>query len=268
MGSRFILALAQAGAVLYDKDQNIKKAEFLMSEAAAKGARAILFPEMFLTGYMVWDKVTELAESLDGQLIKKLSVLARRFNLMTICGFPEVNPGFLPYNSACIIDADGTVLGAYRKTHLFGNELKYFTPGGDIPVINTSIGKVGVMICYDSEFPEVARVLALQGARLILSPTANMDPYSKYQSVYLKARAMENGVFVAIANTVGTDGTFRFFGQSGVADPTGHLLCFGGSGEELLYAQIDFSLVPPRDEGLRYLEHRRPQIYHRLIQKL
>ncbi|WP_027364381.1 carbon-nitrogen hydrolase family protein [Desulfotruncus alcoholivorax] len=267
MSSRFILALAQTGAVLYDKEQNIKKAEVLMSAAASGGARAIIFPEMYLTGYMVYDRLAELAEPLDGIYIGKLAALARRFNLVTVCGFPETNPGALPYNSACVIEADGTILGCYRKTHLFGEESKYYTPGREFYVFETSLGELGVMICFDSEFPEVSRILTLQGAKLIVSPTANMDPYSEYQSVYIRSRAMENGVFVAIANTVGADEKFSYFGQSSVADPVGRLLCTGGPGEELLLADIDLNLVRVRDEALNYRKHRRPQLYGLLTQE-
>lgn len=190
-----------------------------MSEASVRGAKAILFPEMFSTGYMVWDSVSDLSEPLDGPLVKSLAMLARKYRLVTICGFPERSTGTKPYNSACVIDFDGSVLGSYHKTNLFGNEPSVFTPGESTKVFETSLCRIGVMICYDSEFPEVARLLALDGAQSILAPTANMEPYSQYQSVFLRARAMENGVYVATTNTVGHDGTYYYVGQSAAVDP-------------------------------------------------
>lgn len=263
----FTLALAQAEAVLYDKQANLTRAGQMMAAAAARGAQAILFPEMFLTGYMVWDRVDELAEPLNGPLVHDLAALARQYELLTVCGFPEVCPGARPYNSACIIDADGTVLGAYHKSHLFAEEPQAFTPGEALRTFDTTLGRIGVMICYDTEFPEVARLLAMNGAQLVLAPTANMDPYRQYQAVYLRSRAMENGIYIATTNTVGEAGGYRFFGESAAVAPDGRVLCRGGAGEELLLAAVDFSAVSPTDANLVYLRHRRPDLYGPLARR-
>lgn len=259
----FKLAMAQAEAVRYDKDANLARAEELMARALSHGAQAILFPEMFLTGYTVWDRVAELAESLDGPSVRRLAELARRFRLAVVCGFPERRPGLHPYNSACIIEPDGALVGSYRKTHLFDREPEFFSPGETLPVFNTAFGPAGVAICYDLEFPEVSRALALQGARILLNPTANMQPYAEYQAVYLRARAMENGIHVAAANTVGDDGTYRYFGESAAVDPHGRVLCRAGSGEELLVAEIDLE-SGPTNQSLEYLRRRRPDLYRML----
>lgn len=231
-----------------------------MGRAAERGARAILFPEMFLTGYTVWDRVADLAEPIDGPSVGRLAELSRKFGVQVVCGFPERGTDGLVYNSACVIGLDGAVVGAYRKTHLFDGEIRHVTPGGSIPVFDTPLGPVGVAICYDLEFPEVPRTLALRGARLILTPTANMEPYAEHQAVYLRARAMENGVYVAAANAVGDDGTFRYFGESAVVDPRGRVLCRAGSGEELLFAEVDME-ARPGDDNLEYLRQRRPDLY-------
>lgn len=268
MGEKFILALAQASSVLYDKEKNLLKAEKFMVDASARGAKAILFPEMFSTGYMTWDRVSDLAEPLNGPLVKRLALLARQYGLLTVCGFPEKNSKTKPYNSACVIDSDGSVLGSYHKTHLFSNEPDVFTPGEDIKAFNTSLGRIGVMICYDTEFPETARLLALDGVQLILAPTANMEPYSQFQSVFLRARAMENGICAATTNTIGYDGTYHYFGQSAAADPEGRLLCLGGSDEELLFAEINLTAIPPKDASLQYLNHRRPELYNKLCARV
>lgn len=261
----FKLAMAQAEAVRYEKDANLAKAEELMARASSHGAQAILFPELFLTGYTVWDRVAELAESLEGPSIRRLADLAGRFRLAVVCGFPERRPGFRPYNSACVIGPDGTVVGAYRKTHLFDREPEFFSPGETLPVFDTPFGPVGVAICYDLEFPEVPRILALRGARIVLNPTANMEPYAEYQVVYLRARAMENAIHVAAANTVGDDGVYRYFGQSAAVDPQGRVLCRAGGAEELLVADVDFG-ARPRQESLEYLRRRRPDLYRALAE--
>jgi predicted amidohydrolase len=259
------LAMAQAEAVRYDKDANLARAEELMDRASSEGAHAILFPEMFLTGYTVWDRVDELAEPLEGSAIRRLADLARRFRLGVVCGFPERRPGSSPYNSACVIGPDGTVIGAYRKTHLFDREPEFFSPGEALPVFDTPFGPIGVAICYDLEFPEAARVLAMRGARVVLNPTANMEPYAEYQAVYLRARAMENGIHVAAANTVGDDGTYVYFGESAAIDPQGRVLCRAGSGEELLIAELDLE-GGPADQNLEYLRRRRPDLYRSLAE--
>ena len=250
MKTCFNLALAQVESVPFDTEKNLAKAEEFISAASDKGAEAVLFPEMFITGYRVRDRLSELAEPLSGPIVQALANLAHRYRLLVVCGLPESSPDKRPYNSACIIDADGTVLGAYHKTHLFGHEPLAFAAGEEIKIFQTTLGTIGVMICYDAEFPEVARVLALKGSQMILVPTANMDPYSQYQAVYLRARAMENGVYVACSNTIGNDGTFRYFGQSTVVDPEGRVLGLCGSREELLLVEIDLNRVPPKDKNL------------------
>lgn len=255
------IALAQAAPVLGDKGANLAKAERFMQQAAQRGAHAIVFPEMFLTGYMVEERAGELAEPLDGPSVRQLAAWAARHGLLAVCGFPERAPDGSVYNAACVIDRDGRVLGSYRKCHMFGGEEAYFRPGDALPVFATSLGTVGVMICYDLEFPEVARCLALQGAVLLLVATANMHPYEDYQRVYVRARAMENGCFVAVANQVGADHRYRYFGESAVAAPSGRVVAVGGGEEALVVGDADMAEVPPRDPWLRYLERRRPELY-------
>ncbi len=255
------IALVQAAPVRFDKAANLERARRAAAEAAARGARLVLFPEMFLTGYMVWDRVGELAEPLDGPSIRALADLARAHGTVIVCGFPEDAGRARPFNSACVIDADGTVVGAHRKAHLFAAEPEAFLAGEEVRAFDTAVGRLGVMICYDLEFPETARLLALDGAQIILVPTANMEPYARHQAVYLAARAMENGVYLACANQVGRDEVYRYFGESAVVDPDGNVLARAGAEEELVLAEIDLSAVPPADPNLRYLAHRRPELY-------
>jgi predicted amidohydrolase len=190
--------------VRYDKATNLRRAETLMAEARAKGAGAIVFPELFLTGYQVWDRLGDLAETAAGPSISRLAQMANAYGLLSIVGFPELDNGLI-YNSACVIESDGGLLGVYRKTHLFADEPVAFTPGDSFVTFDSSIGRIGILICYDIEFPECVRTLALAGAQLILVPTANMEPFTIDQDLYARARGRENGVFIAIVNAVGAD---------------------------------------------------------------
>ena len=264
--SPILLAVAQLTPARLDKEANLGRIESAMQQAADAGAQAILFPELFLTGYFLDRQLAALAEPLDGPSLVRLSELAGRHHLLTICGWPESAGGPRPYNSAAVIERDGTVVGRYRKTHLFGREPEFFAAGDRLQAFDTSVGRIGVLICYDMEFPETARILALEGAAVLLTPTANMDPYAAYQAVYTRARAMENGVYVATANTVGQLDALHFFGESSVVGPAGDVMEMAGAEERILLVSVDTSRLPPGDPTLRYLQHRRPELYRSLAQ--
>jgi predicted amidohydrolase len=246
--------------VRYDKATNLRRAETLMAEARAKGAGAIVFPELFLTGYQVWDRLGDLAETAAGPSISRLAQMANAYGLLSIVGFPELDNGLI-YNSACVIESDGGLLGVYRKTHLFADEPVAFTPGDSFVTFDSSIGRIGILICYDIEFPECVRTLALAGAQLILVPTANMEPFTIDQDLYARARGRENGVFIAIVNAVGADERHCYFGRSTAAGPMGEVLCRAESAEQLLIVEIDPAAVQAAQQSSPYLRRRRPEIY-------
>jgi len=254
------LALAQTEPVRYDKAANLRRAETLMAEARKQGANAIVFPELFLTGYMVWDRLGELAETAPGPLIGRLAQMAKAYGLLSIVGFPERGDGLI-YNSACVIESDGALLGVYRKTHLFADEPAAFAPGSSLATFDSSIGRIGILICYDVEFPECARTLALGGAQLILVPTANMEPFAVDQDLYARTRARENGLFVAIVNAVGADERYRYFGRSTVTGPAGEVLGLAAAAEQLLVVDIDPAAVQASQQSSPYLSRRRPELY-------
>lgn len=259
-----IISIAQVKPVLYGPEKNLEKAEELISEASKNGAKAIFFPEMYLTGYTT-ERVSEFAISLNHKLLVRLGDFAKKYEILIVCGFIERSSDGLCYNSACVIDSNGEQLGVYRKTHLFNNEAQQFVPGYKSGLFDTSIGKIGLMICYELEFPEIARMLAINGAKLIVVPTANMFPYDKHQEVFLKARAMENGVYIALANNIGSDSNYEYCGGSSIVDPSGKVLASVMLEEGLIFAKIDFDLVPPSDNNLNYLRHRRPKLYSDLV---
>jgi predicted amidohydrolase len=265
MASTIRLALAQIPSAHYRKDINLERAERAMRAVADRGAHAILFPEMFLTGYFVWDRVKELAEPIDGPSIQRLRGLSADLHVLTVCGFPELGENDTVYNTACVIDRDGRLLGRYRKTHLFADEPEVFTAGERFEVFETATAPIAPLICYDVEFPEPVRALALAGARLVLVSTANMEPYQVSQEVYLRSRALENGIFVAVANTIGEDARHRYFGRSAVADPQGRIIAQAGGEEELLIADLDLSEATEVQRSSPYLDRRRPSLYATLV---
>ncbi len=249
----------------YGNAKNLERIDTIMEKASNQNADIIVFPEMFLSGYVTED-FEKFSETLQGVNICNLAKLARKYNMLTVCGFLEKEGTTLPFNSACIIDSDGTILGSYRKTHLFADEEGTFSRGETIKAFDTSFGRIGIMICYDTEFPEVARLLAIDGAELILMPGANMFPYEEYHATLLRARAMENSVFVASANFIGRDEKYEFCGRSVIVDPNGQYLSYGSTDkEELLIAKIKLSEAHSEDDNVNYLLHRRKDLYQPLL---
>ena len=170
------LALVQFESVLCDPAANTQKACRMIAEAAAEGADLVVLPELFSTGYelnIVGPHVPELAEPVDGPTVRALQDAARTGNCYVVAGLAlTYDMAGVPFNSSVVIDRQGELLGTYDKQHLWALERFYFRSGCDCPVFDTDFGRIGVMICYDMGFPEVARMLALQGADLILCPSA------------------------------------------------------------------------------------------------
>lgn len=262
--SVFTACIVQTHSGPYDKEGNLTRAIRAMEEAHAKGASLILFPEMFLTGYMIRDKLAELAEALeDGPAVSALRAKARDLSMGVVVGLPVLDQeGGKPHNSVIFIDRDGTIAGAAHKTHMFGGEEKMFDPGNQIRAFDTSFGRVGILVCYDGEFPETARSLALDGAEILCMCAANMSPFEDYHAVYMRARAMENMVYTLYCNYVGDEKRFHYCGQSCAYDPTGNPLAEAGIREEtMLYVPVDLSLREGPLRDLNYLKNRRKELY-------
>ena len=265
MSTPFTACVVQPASRPYDKAGNLDRALAWMDEAAAKGASLIVFPEMYLTGYLIKDRLAELTEPLpDGPAVTALREKARQLSMAVIMGMPVADPDTgKPRNAMVMIDRDGSIPHTAAKTHMFGGEEKMFTCGEEIRAFDTSFGRMGILVCYDGEFPETARTLALDGARLIVMCAANMTPYEDYHPVYMRARAMENCAYTLYCNYVGTEKRFRYCGQSGAWHPTGRVLFQTDTEQEgLFYAEIDWKDTTSPDEFLNYLNHRRPELYH------
>ncbi|MEU1040004.1 carbon-nitrogen hydrolase family protein [Streptomyces sp. NPDC005551] len=245
--------------------ENIKVLDDAAGRAAAAGAGLVVAPEMFLTGYAIGDDIARLAEPADGPAADAIAELAARHGVAVAYGYPERDGGRV-YNSVRLISADGP-LANYRKTHLFGCfEREHFTPG-DQPVVQADLGglRVGLMICYDVEFPENVRAHALAGTDLLLVPTAQMHPFQFVAESVVPVRAFENQMYVAYVNRTGREGEFEFVGLSTLAGPDGVARGRAGRGEELVLADADPVLLAASREANPYLKDRHPGLYGSLV---
>lgn len=236
----------------------------LADAARVRGARLLLAPEMFLTGYAIGAaEVAAAAESADGPTLAAAAAIARDAGVALCFGLPLANPGGRPHNAAALIDANGRLRAVYAKTHLFGEmDRAQFDAGAALsPVVDLDGWRVSLAICYDLEFPELVRAAATAGADLILTPTANMRPFEAVNLRLVPARALENAVYVAYCNYVGLEGPFDYCGLSAVCAPDGSELVRGGCGPALLVADLDRRRLGEARTLWRHLADRRPALY-------
>ena len=230
----------------------------------AKGADLLVLPEMFITGYNIGaEAVSTLAEVYNGEWAQQIGRIAKAAGLAIVYGYPERTADGHIYNAVQLIDAHGERLCNYRKSHLFGDlDRSMFSPGeAELPVVELNGWKLGFLICYDLEFPENARRLALAGAELIVVPTANMIPFDFVADVTVRARAFENQCYVAYANYCGHEGDIQYCGQSSVAAPDGSRIALAGLDEALIVGELDRQLMNDSRQANRYLSDRRPELY-------
>jgi predicted amidohydrolase len=219
---------------------------------------------MFLTGYNIGvDAVSVLAEVYNGESAQQIARIAKTTGIAILYGYPERTGDGQIYNAVQLIDANGERLCNYRKTHLFGDlDRSMFSAGtDDFPIVELNGWKLGFLICYDLEFPENTRRLALAGAELILVPTANMTPFDFIADVTVRARAYENQCYVAYANYCGHEGDIQYCGQSSIAAPDGSRIAQAGLDEALIVGELDRQLMVESRAANRYLLDRRPELY-------
>lgn len=260
------IALFQGPPGPLDVAGNLERLRQQAEQAAAQGARLLVCPEMFLTGYDIGrDAVSRLAEPADGDSAQAVAAIARQQGLAIVYGYPEQGVDGACYNSVQLIDAQGSRLGNYRKTHLFGVlDRSLFSPGGDhFPVVELEGWKLGLLICYDVEFPENTRRLALAGAELIVVPTANMVPYDFVCQFTVRVRAQENQCYLVYANYCGAEGDIHYCGQSSIIGPDGAVLALAGEDESQLHAELDRQQVVAGRQAFPYLQDLRRDLHQR-----
>jgi predicted amidohydrolase len=251
---------AEAGSIARNLD--LLKARAM--EAAGRGARLMICPEMFLSGYNIGpEQASRLAEPANGLALTRVAALARGSGIALLLGYPERGEDNAIYNAVRLIGRDGRSLANYRKCHLFGDLDRDMFRAGESPpaVIELDGIRVGLLICYDVEFPESVRLLALAGADLVAVPTALMDSFEVVVRTIVPARAVENQVFLAYANRCGREGDLRYCGLSCVVGPDGADLVRAGRGEELVFADLDLDRLRAARTLSPYLRDRRPELY-------
>lgn len=229
--------------------------------AASDRVDLLLCPEMVLTGYNVaLAAVQRLAEPADGPSSRAVAAIAREAGLSIVWGFPERDAAGALFNAVQAVDAAGERLGHYRKTHLYGalDRSRFSASDGACAVFALNGWQVGMLICYDVEFPEAVRGLALLGADLVVVPTANMAGFDAVPLLLVPARAYENQCVVAYANCCGSEAGVDYGGLSVVAGPDGALIARAGAGPTLLTADL---AAPRGGATLPYLADRRPDTY-------
>jgi predicted amidohydrolase len=238
---------------------NLGRLDEICARAAAERVEVLVTPEMFTSGYgLAPDQVLSLAEDAGGPTEVAVAQIARRHRLAIVYGHPERAPGAGAYNAAALVGPDGVVRGRHRKAHLFGDvDRRLFVPSAERPAAFEFDGaRAGILICYDVEFPEAVRSLAVDGARTVLVPTANMTGYEHVQQLLIRARACENGCGVVYANYCGADDLFEYNGLSEVCGPDGEVLAQAGAqGEQLVIADL------PSESAGTYLADRRADLY-------
>ncbi len=262
------------------RQANLDKHIPIIERAAAEGVQMICMQEIFTGPYFCAEQTTRWYDSTeqipDGPTTKLMRELAKRHSMVIVVPIYEEESTGVYYNTAAVIDADGTYLGKYRKNHIphvapgFWEKF-YFKPGNlGYPVFDTAYGKVGVYICYDRHFPEGARALGLNGAEIVFNPSATVAGLSEYLwKLEQPAHAVANAYFVGAINRVGHEQPWdigEFYGQSYFCDPRGQFLATGSRDKtELVTAELDFDKIREVRNTWQFYRDRRPETYDELV---
>ncbi len=272
------IAGVQTDCRLADVEHNLATVRAGLRQAAAGGARLVVFPECALTGYgfKSLDEARPFAQPLPGPASEALAADCRELNTFAVVGLLERGEGGKFYNSCLLVGPQGLV-ASYRKVHLPFLGVDRFLTLGDRPFAVHDLGglRVGINICYDGSFPESARVLTLLGADLILLPTNWPTGATSAACVLVPARALENHVYYAAVNRVGEERGYRFIGASRLVGPDGELLApVGGEGPEVLYGEVDPAFARakrrvkvPGEYEVDRVNDRRPEMYGPLCER-
>ena len=261
------VSVAQMDVATSDPAENLRKGEIRIAEAAERESDLICFPEMWTTGFN-WKK-NELIATKQDEIIGRIAEMAKRYNIWINGSMLALNDQGRVANTSILFDSGGKIAGIYRKTHLFSllNEDKHMAAGDSLCTVDTPWGLVGLSICYDLRFPELFRTYALQGVKMVLSPMAFPYPRLAHWKVLVRARAIENQMFMVGTNQVGSEnfekeGTLTYFGDSVIIDPWGEtVLEASETEEELLTASIDMQKVDEIRNKMQVLKDRRPDLY-------
>ena len=255
----FKVAVAQMDIKLGNKEANLKKTAEIVSMASKQEADFVCLPEYLPTG-SIPEQCSKLAEPIPGYVVDKLGAIAKENGIHIVASILERADDKI-YNTAVLIDPGGELLTKYRKIHLFMEEQDYIAHGREYAVVDTKFGKVGLMICYDAIFPEIARRLALQGVGIIFMPANWPDPFLPQWMLATSTRALDNQIWLVATNRIGADNKFTYFGRSRTVNPYGDSVVECGEMEEVLVATVDGKVTEEFKEIVNFLKDRQPGAY-------
>lgn len=267
------------GTIEEIKEAMIRKHIPMIEEAGEKGVQILCLQEIFNTPYFCTGQDNSwyaAAESIPGPTIERMQEYAKKYQMVMIVPIFEKEQAGMLYNTAAVIDADGSYMGKYRKTHIPHTsgfwEKFFFRPGNlGYPVFDTRYAKIGVYICYDRHFPEGARILGLNGAEIVYNPSATVAGLSQYLwKLEQPAHSVANGYFMGCINRVGTEKPWnlgQFYGSSYFVDPRGKIVAMASEDkDELLVAEIDLDLIEEVRATWQFFRDRRPETYEKLTE--
>src|SRR5580692_11695127 len=266
------------GSIEEIKEAMVRKHLPYIEEAGKKGVQILCLQEIFNTPYFCPGQNSawyESAEPVPGPTTERMAEYARRYNMVMIVPvYEKEQPGVL-YNTAAVIDADGSYLGKYRKNHIphtSGFWEKYFFKPGNLgfPTFQTKFARIGAYICYDRHFPEGARLLGLNGAEIVFNPSATVAGLSEYLwKLEQPAHAVANGYYVGAINRIGFEAPWNmgeFYGQSYLVDPRGQFVTIGSRDkDEVVIGDMDRGLIEEVRNTWQFYRDRRPETYGEMV---
>ncbi len=263
------------------RDAMFEKHLPLIDEAGKRGTQILCLQEVFNGPYFCPSqdaKWCDIAESIPGPTVERLSAYAKKYQMAMVIPIYEREMAGVYYNTAAVVDADGTYLGKYRKNHIPHTngfwEKFFFKPGNlGYPTFQTRYARIGVYICYDRHFPEGARLLGLNGAEIVFNPSATVAGLSQYLwKLEQPAHAVANGYFIAASNRVGTEAPWnigKFYGTSYFCDPRGNMLAVASEdNDELITAEMNLDLIEEVRRTWQFYRDRRPDTYEGMVKQL
>jgi len=276
LGKTIKVAAIQNTSDSKNREETFSKMMNFIDIAGEEGARIVVLPEHWQggMGQNPAYPYQKFADTIPGRITDTLCEKAKKFNFYITGSMFEKDASGTYYNTSPFINPKGEIMGKYRKTHLADfprrddvksgiNESDKVAPGREFPVFDTEFGKIGIFICSDLRFPEIPRIYAVQGAKILLCPTAFLSPRMDHWEFFLRARACENQVFIIAAGQYGLEATagYTFVGRSMVVDPWGVVLATAPDGEGVLVHAIDLNLIDAVRSKYDLLGQRKPHLY-------
>jgi predicted amidohydrolase len=259
---KLTISIGQMDVKLGSPQANLQAVKTMAAEASRRGSDIVVFPELWSTGYDL-ENGAEYATTTSAGIFASISQLAQaqHISILGSC-LSDLGEGQIG-NTAVYVNKNGQNLGEYSKTHLFRlmDEDQFLTAGQQITMVESEWGLMGLTICYDLRFPELFRTYALAGAQLVFVPSEWPYPRLKHWQTLLRARAIENQMFIVACNRVGTSKNTDFCGHSAIIDPWGETIIEGGEQEMLLTATIDLDQVHEVRAKIPIFKDRRPDVY-------